>query len=341
MQERNAFIERDVNRLHERDQLEAEIIVTKIKISIAKYQQALQEYMDMKPMVEDAKLKYIELAERQAPLQKEKKNIREKIERLHTKESQFKANYEKGVGNLRRDLETLEQAEEDMDTTKKKISSLKRRQVTQEAEIACAERAVATAEQVVYEKELDLKNRELLDSDGNLQESSAQKSILFELKKISEKMAECKQSEAQVKGDIIELKRENYSVCQKREQIDRNIVGLDNIRNQRLETLAGIHRPTATAVEWLRMNAGDFKEKVFEPIVLEIGVSDIAYARAAESLIGFTDLKTFVTLNEDDYYQFKAQVIDKQRLAVNVVYYNPRSNSAQQGKFSANQVILS
>ena len=59
----------------------------------------------------------------------------------------------------------------------------------------------------------------------------------------------------------------------------------DNIRNQRLNAFRN-DRDLVIAVHWLRANPAKFNKQVYEPIALEVNVTDPQFAGQVEASIG-------------------------------------------------------
>lgn len=82
----------------------------------------------------------------------------------------------------------------------------------------------------------------------------------------------------------------NENLRHRRDRNHAELQGLSNIRNRRLQTLKKTKPHIYEAVEWLRANRHLFKKDVFEPVCLEVNLTDKRYSDAVESLIGQKDL---------------------------------------------------
>ncbi|CEH18097.1 Structural maintenance of chromosome protein SMC5/Spr18, SMC superfamily [Ceraceosorus bombacis] len=100
----------------------------------------------------------------------------------------------------------------------------------------------------------------------------------------------------------------------------RKLAEVDNVKEVRLGVLAKADPQTAKGVKWIRENPGAFQEKVYEPIMLELSVRDPeSHADAVESCVNWQIQRTFVCQTRADYDFFTRELIDKQKLRLNVV----------------------
>ena len=70
-------------------------------------------------------------------------------------------------------------------------------------------------------------------------------------------------------------------------EILKHLKGLDDSRNRKLESLNTFNeRDAYRATQWLSENRSMFRDVVFEPLLLEINISDPRMINAVETLIG-------------------------------------------------------
>eukprot|EP00923_Selenidium_pygospionis_P050285 GHVN01086821.1.p2 GENE.GHVN01086821.1~~GHVN01086821.1.p2 ORF type:complete len:1042 (-),score=113.96 GHVN01086821.1:3336-6461(-) len=92
------------------------------------------------------------------------------------------------------------------------------------------------------------------------------------------------------------------------------------MRREKLELLGRISEPTLKAFNWLCANKGLFRQNVYGPACIELGVSDPFYADVLESILSRANLLSFFCLCEEDYQTFLKHTTDKNGWIVNVIY---------------------
>ncbi|XP_043507403.1 structural maintenance of chromosomes protein 5 isoform X1 [Frieseomelitta varia] len=96
-----------------------------------------------------------------------------------------------------------------------------------------------------------------------------------------------------------------------------------NIETKRLQLLKERSIDTYKAVHWLRENRNKFSNTVHEPILLNINVKNVPYAKYLENIIPFRDLIAFVCEDKRDMNMLLHHLRDEQHLQVNVVHSDP------------------
>ncbi|XP_053989694.1 LOW QUALITY PROTEIN: structural maintenance of chromosomes protein 5 [Hylaeus volcanicus] len=128
---------------------------------------------------------------------------------------------------------------------------------------------------------------------------------------------------------IAMLTNKNAALKQEEDRINLEIRAQEterqvlNIEAKRLQLLREKSMDTYRAVEWLRENHDKFSGIVHEPILLNINVKDVQYAKYLENIIAFRELIAFVCENKQDMNMLLHHLRDVQKLQVNVIHSDP------------------
>ncbi|XP_076169145.1 structural maintenance of chromosomes 5 isoform X2 [Ptiloglossa arizonensis] len=122
------------------------------------------------------------------------------------------------------------------------------------------------------------------------------------------------------KNSALKQEEECINLEIRAQETERKVV---NIEAKRLQLLREKSFDTYKAVQWLRENHGKFSGIVHEPILLNINVKDVSYAKYLENILAFRDLIAFVCENKQDMNLLLHYLRDQQKLQVNAVHTDP------------------
>ncbi|MEE6459332.1 hypothetical protein FKM82_000599 [Ascaphus truei] len=159
-------------------------------------------------------------------------------------------------------------------------------------------------------------------TDGKIREKG------MEIKETSQK---CKQKQDALERKDKQIEEVQQSLKMRRdEELDRRkkisnihkanrIKQFENLMNLKEEKLKKRFADTYNAVVWLKENRHRFKQRVCQPIMLEINMKDQQHAKYIENHIAMNDMKAFVFESREDMDTFLKEVRDSRRLKVNTV----------------------
>ncbi|XP_010157841.1 PREDICTED: structural maintenance of chromosomes protein 5-like, partial [Eurypyga helias] len=133
-----------------------------------------------------------------------------------------------------------------------------------------------------------------------------------ELKKLQEERAN-------IDSDINDLTAEKMNQEREKKRIINRLGQLNNLMNMKEENLKRRFQDTHSALMWLRKNKDKFKNKVCEPMMLEINMKDNRHAKYVENHISANDMRAFVFESQEDMEMFLVEMRDHQKLKVNAV----------------------
>lgn len=103
-----------------------------------------------------------------------------------------------------------------------------------------------------------------------------------------------------------------------------------NIDVKRLELLKQKDIDSYKAVLWLKENRDKFSATVHLPMLLNINVKEVSYAKYLENIIPFRDLIAFTCEDKEDMNLLLKYLRDQQKLKVNVVHSDPMKRISMQ-----------
>ncbi|KAF9554516.1 P-loop containing nucleoside triphosphate hydrolase protein [Agrocybe pediades] len=300
MIERNEGIERDVQRYLERERIQFEIHLLEVLIPVAEYREIRVHY---------------------ARLKRTQRKLLKKLTKLKEKN--------KPVVDLIKQLEgDLKDAEEERDRLKKstqhKFKSLEKKDTDSNGLAASAEK--------VMDDLSDLKKTERSRQD---QMANLEHKIVKERKNIQDAPVPDPEVDTQLRAELAQLQVNNQAYTNRRttyneemgdltnqrarlvvelEGAEKEMVKLNSVDNQKLAKVRSMDSTTCEAIEWLRNNRSLFKMDVFETPIMRLDINNRKYTDAVESCFSFNQLKTFVTLCQEDCDTLNKHINDDQVL---------------------------
>lgn len=101
---------------------------------------------------------------------------------------------------------------------------------------------------------------------------------------------------------------------------------IENVKAKRLEVLRRRSEDAFKAVQWLERNRDKFSSNVYDPMLLNINVSNKDYAKYIENVIPQRDLIAFVCEDKEDMNRLVQYLRKEQKLVVNVLHSDPNKN---------------
>ncbi|SAM05558.1 hypothetical protein [Absidia glauca] len=300
LQSKNQLLEKDVQRMKEREKLTDEITLLKAKLPLAKYSDLKREYDAAKAEEREALAEKIRIEREAAPVEAALQKCKTDNERDMLNKKKLQEDMKKLQADLDKVTEAISKSTNEAKLKKSAIEGIKKRELKREEYIKKLEHQIAMLEEQVsvepptanseLEEEINSINKEIGDLS---MESSAETSNAREF------MQKKSMKEAQISNK------------------KRELTEMKNINHIRLESLKRYQNDTFKAVVWYRENKSLFRGQVFGPIQLAINLKDKRYAEHVESALGGKDsshLRTFVFEYAEDYKKFMAELVDKQKL---------------------------
>ncbi|KAF0927865.1 hypothetical protein E2562_036789 [Oryza meyeriana var. granulata] len=278
----NAELEKDVERVRQRDKLLRKADLMKKKLPWLKYDMKKKEYMEAQEKEKSEKKKMEEAAkiweDSKGPVEELKKK-----KMLHTSNTKRINNHMTENMKRRQDVTDKElQLNGQLRATLEDIEDLKRQERSRQQRILKAKEALAAAE-----RELD-----------DLQPYEAPKAEMFQL---TEKIAqltydinELKKKRTDMESQLVR-ERENLRNCSDR------LKQMENKNNKLLQALrySGAEK-IIEAYNWVQDNRHKFRTEVYGPVLLEVTVQDKVHASYLEGHVPSYIWKSFITQDDSD-----------------------------------------
>ncbi|KAJ4478957.1 hypothetical protein J3R30DRAFT_3657097 [Lentinula aciculospora] len=280
MNARNAAIEREVERYHERRKIEDTMKVLEVYIPCASYRERLARYHELKDVQRKMHQKVLRLKAKNEPAHE---LLKERTREARKKDTQ----------NLFREMQKMHDANEQMeahaDTLQGKLEHLAQTERDRQKQIRELEGKLQRMEEEHKQPLSDEVIAVLEDKDGAIKREKIE--FTRERNNIGVRRDEC-DSRLREKID------EKAVILRRIEQAQRNLHQLDSVDHQKLQSLARFNQDTADAVVWLRLNTHRFRKDIIEPAILTLTVPDMRYAPAVESVMSGDRFKDYDLLNE-------------------------------------------
>ncbi|XP_065855891.1 structural maintenance of chromosomes protein 5-like [Euphorbia lathyris] len=278
----NAELEKDVERVRQRDELLAKVESMKKKLPWLKYDMKKAEYMEAKEQEKDAKKKLDEAA-------KALKNLAEPVDKKKKEKSLVDSNCKKVQSlvkdNAKQRMELLEKESHlgvqaqgkysEMGDLKRQEESRQKRMLKAKEDLTAAE--IELQNLPIYEAPKDLLERlgaQILELQVSAKEKRSQK---------SEKEKLLSQHKLSLRQNLDRLK----------DMEDTKIKLLQALRNSGAESIFD-------AYKWLEQHRGELRKEVYGPVLLEVNVSDRAHANYLEGQVPYYIWKSFITQDPHD-----------------------------------------
>uniref|UniRef100_A0A1B0GQF2 Structural maintenance of chromosomes protein 5 n=1 Tax=Phlebotomus papatasi TaxID=29031 RepID=A0A1B0GQF2_PHLPP len=295
-----------IENMSHRTQLQEKLQVAKIKKGHLELEELLAKTQDYNKDLEDAKKCLKENEKKLQPIKQESQDFINQIKKLETDGTTQKNNLQKissKLANLDGDTE------KEMDAIrqiKAEFQNVKRQAQTQESDIA-EETNVLTA----LLKDLQIS----ISQTGTL---NAKKASLDQ--------------------KIAELQKENEALLQERNQvahtlqtevrveinsIKRKLEKMQSAEQQHLAAMESRFPDMYKAVMWLKDNRDMFQGTIYDPILLELKLKNLADGKFLENIISQRDLLAFVCEDVNDMKLLVKKLTHEMKLSVNIVQSDP------------------
>lgn len=157
------------------------------------------------------------------------------------------------------------------------------------------------------------------DWEKELSAMTNQENIQPEMDSINTDFRRIQDDKANIESEMTDLRMEKDNLEREKKEKANRIKQFDNLMNLKEEKLKRMYSDTYNAVVWLKENKDRFKNRVCQPMMLEINMKDQRHAKYVENHIPMNDMKAFVFESQEDMQVFLKEVRDKQNLRVNTV----------------------
>ncbi|KAK0563559.1 Structural maintenance of chromosomes protein 5 [Tilletia horrida] len=302
LNQRQSMMERDVQRFRERQEIERRVKLLELRVPEAKYNLARAEAFKLKTRVQKRRARLEVAEQRLKPYEEVLGELDEKSEKLRLRKDKAKSSLDAVAGDLKKCTAALEKKEKAAENLHREMATLDQRETQRKKEI----------------EKLKGEIRDLKAAIQNPPETVSTQSSDTQVKQIRMRIRADGSERSDIKMKIDEIHLENRSLRSTLDDARRKLENLDNNRHQRFVSLEHVDQSIGPAVRWLRDNKQLFSGTVYEPVAMEASIKDNKYANAVETCMSWPSFKTFVCELRSDYDIFTRELIDKQKLRLNV-----------------------
>ncbi|KAJ3030056.1 Structural maintenance of chromosomes protein 5, partial [Rhizophlyctis rosea] len=338
LQQRNANTQRDVDRFNERAVLLEEIKKLELKIAHQKFIERRDEFVVARDEKDAKKQTVVEILQQLDPMQQECEALEERLE--NAKEEA------KNVGGTRRELvnklENLKtkfgECEQQGDDLRNQFASIRKRELARQQQLAKLNEMIAKLHSDAEKLKQTLLEWGMVDSSGRT--NTDPQHYAGELRSLTDQITEMNAALNGIRAQVEDLQDEQKAfqadadrIRQQRRRLQEELVGLDNVQLQKMTMLQRMDRNMYQATLWLKDHRHMFKMPVYDPAALEINVKDPRYAAAVETVLSRQTMLSFITLCQEDYKMLGDELIEKQGLRLNIIYYDGGPVESYQRQF--------
>ncbi|CAO1614814.1 unnamed protein product [Parajaminaea phylloscopi] len=302
LEQRNQVLSHDVERYEQRRRLEDDIAQLNLLIPVTEHDVAVEDYKEKKAIRIRCRERLNRLKQINRPLEIKLADMRERRAKLESKRTRLEDTVRKANRALKRyggDIDRLDSETQDLHSTSETLTD---REKQHKALVAKLQREV---------KDLEA---QLADEPEHADTST----IEMALREVRALMREITQRCRDCQSAIDDIGLETRSLHTTKERTLKRLQSLDSARDHKLQMLRQADPHAEKAVQWLRSNQNKFQKKVFEPVMLELSVKDDRLATYVEGCINWIQMRTFVCQTRADYDLFTRELIDRQKLRLNV-----------------------
>ncbi|KAF8329916.1 hypothetical protein F5887DRAFT_1182074 [Amanita rubescens] len=284
LKERNAAIERDVQRFRERKRIERNIALLQVLIPV-------EQPDNGRWHKRVAKLKA-----RNAPVNELLSKLEENLKRRESDRDRMKKSTKDNFQKMLSQWQRSEKLDTEADDLQSKIDQLKKDEKDRQRRIKEIERDI---EQTRQELAVPVKTENAED-------------LNHEQRQVNQERASVVERKVAIEAEL----RRNVDACSERqvrlETARSELKKLDNVLELKLQNMHNWDRDTHAVILWLRKNQQRFKMPILEPPAILVNVPNKAFGDAVEACFNSAQLRTFVAQCQEDLDLFNRLINDSQ-----------------------------
>lgn len=316
LKDRQEVARRDVERFKERENCKQEIEIRKMRLPFAKYNQARIDVNKAKEDHKAAKADLLALRTANQPMELKETELTDVFIATNKQAVAKKTRLDKAMKDVEIAASKLKHAEETMKSYETAIKDERDAEKKNKNKIKELKDAVAASERGLGPEP---------EVQGEIEELNAQIQRLNQASRADRNEAES------LKTYLDTKKSEHLRKKEEIERLDSEIGRLSDFKTARMQVLKQRNPDAYDAVMWLKDNRDKFEKPVFNPVFLEVQVTNSVFARAAQHVI-MQNAFTFTCLTRADYTTFNKLLVDGKSagrpLRLNVSEYS-RTNAPQ------------
>ncbi|XP_012530407.1 structural maintenance of chromosomes protein 5 [Monomorium pharaonis] len=293
----------------------------KKKITTLKQKRAWMQYDQMRRKLVESKKTRDQAARQMQSIETELHPLNEKIEKTKSDIAKLKTSINDYNNKVQTKNKKLKNIMNEILNCENKIKDV---------EETCS-RQIQTEQNRDQEINLAQQQKSKLENDFSLviNEFGSEESLTQQLKNIVANMEEHREITNNLTTKDVSLKHEDKNLNREISYVQAELQNL-NIDVKRLELLKQRDVNAYKAVLWLKENQDKFSATVYQPMLLNINVKEVSYAKYLENIIPPRDLVAFACEDKRDMNLLLKYLRDQQKLKVNVVHSDPMKRISMQ-----------
>ncbi|KAH9983439.1 hypothetical protein BJV74DRAFT_797421 [Russula compacta] len=313
LEDRNAVLERDVQRFNERKEFERQIALVELILPFMEYMEAKRRYTDAKTKQRALHKRVQTLQQKNQPMHDFKKRLETRLKRINEQRDGKKESAKRKFRSMKAKWDENDKLvyilasfylifsstghttqESRAEEISNRLSNLKKEEKDRAKKIHDVERVVQTL-QAELEKPIKVENMTDIDEEMRRlnQSHNGTRERQLDLKEQQRRLVE---DESRANAEVSEG--------------ERGLRQLDDVSHRKLQNLSQHDPDCAAVINWLRANKHRFRMEIIEPAVISLTVPNKDYVHAVEACFSATQLRTFVAQCDDDYRLFMRLVSD-------------------------------
>jgi structural maintenance of chromosomes protein 5 len=286
LKEKNERIERDIQRINERQAIKTRLEMVDVKLVIAEYNQLTEKYKDERARMTNLKEEIEQSTQHLDPLKEELEKARAEYEEAKKGEHEQKSKFKKHSDQLAEEMNTFQEKEELIESKNAEIKAMKNREIDFKKRLNSLRLDLESLRSKSHKSRHNLIQKGYIDSSGSVLSPNPD---IAQLDAVGEKARMAKVDAYSKIEQIIAQKKEaseNLAALERSTQnINDELIGLDNIRIQKQNELRKRDHDCYKAILLLRENTHRFKGRIYEPLILELNVKAKKYADLIEGSV--------------------------------------------------------
>ncbi|KAL0466634.1 P-loop containing nucleoside triphosphate hydrolase protein [Neurospora intermedia] len=299
LEERQAALQTDVERLREKEQYEAAIAkLKKLKLVVA-YNEAREQFHVEKRKKKEAERRLNQLQRDSAPSLEAVNKKQEYVEGV-------KAAVETRTARLRDAEKDADNAVRGIEAAESKVRNLAGQLEAEQGAFAARRQELGKIRKKITELEAKHKQnpRDFDPAEWNRR-----------IREQEHVIRDKEQEIAEVNDQVTTLKTQGREINRTIKTAEEKIAALDSHQGQLLSQLQQANRDAAQIWEWLQENQNVFEKEVFGPPMLTCSVKDPRYSNLIQAFLQESDFLCFTSQTRKDHKTLSDQVINKMGLS--------------------------
>ncbi|THH15953.1 hypothetical protein EW146_g4614 [Bondarzewia mesenterica] len=288
LEDRNAMLERDVQRYNERKEIERKIALHQLILPFVEYIDARARYAEAKAKQRQLHKLVRELKEKNAPAHDFKKRLEDRHKQLNAQREKKKKDVQKKFKSMKSKWAENERLENEADSVSTQLSNLKKNEKDRMRKI----------------RELDGRIKDMQHQLDNPVKTEPMDDVLAEIRQLQQ----ANQGIRQRQTDLQERQVRNV------ENSSKANAELQQGKTEHVSRLFSFIRPFSFCRSdwrnWTMSSIVKFRMDIMDPAIVSLTVPNKSFVDAVEACFSGMQLRTFVAQCDEDYQLFNRLVVD-------------------------------